>query len=112
MADPIDFAAILGMARRHDARMGHQFDAADILAVKVPGECPESGSHDGHNPPVLGCDQCPTIGQMLAEWEPLTALAEYARYISHMGACRTRSLGPCTCGLDAARAALEAVRRG
>lgn len=82
-----------------------------------------------------------TIGKMLAEWGPLrhvvdnvvpdlteelgmanaylaelkqqvgalTALAEYA---GHMGGCRGRDLGPCTCGLDAARAALEAVRRG
>ncbi len=112
--DGIDFAAILA------ARLAEWFDLADTAAAnmawtavstKVPELCPESGSHDDHGPiPSLGCDLCPTIGKMLREHQALTALAGYAQ---HDGMCGTsQAYGPitCDCGLDAARAALEAVR--
>lgn len=52
-------------------------------------------------------DQTPSESQMLREWQALTALAEYA---THDEGCPARWNRPCDCLLDAARAALEAVR--
>ena len=113
--DGIDFAALiegvlLATAEQY-GRVSIAGGAENLIAAKVSELCPESGSHDDLGPiPSLGCDLCPTIGQMLREWQALTALAEYAQ---HDGMCGTsQAYGPitCDCGLDAARAALEAVR--
>lgn len=50
-----------------------------------------------------------TIGSMLTEWQALTALAEYAQHGLMCDAIGIAN-GRCTCGLDAARAALEETR--
>lgn len=77
-----------------------------------PGDLRHSVACNAQNRHRQPCahPNAPTIGQMLREWQALTALAEYAQ---HDGMCGTsQAYGPitCDCGLDAARAALEAVR--
>lgn len=113
-ATDIDFAAIMAdrLADEIDGEPIHDIytevgQAVYALAAKVPALCPESGSHDGHNPPA-SCSLCPTIGQMLAEWAPLRALAFYG---DHTLECvHWEEFDGCTCGLDEARAALESAR--
>lgn len=51
-----------------------------------------------------------TIGSMLTEWQALTALAEYARHDVECGSDQAYGPVTCSCGLDAARAALEEAR--
>lgn len=122
----IDFAAILDAAfNRSDA----PYPTANILAAKVPQACQATHMCAGYGNPCSHLDNpathdpecpfCPTIGQMLREHQALTALAEYAQhdeecvFFRRVGdGCRDAScrVHACTCGLDAARAALEAVR--
>lgn len=84
--------------------------AESVLAAKVPELCENCGGNISC-PTHCGHPNAPTIGQMLREWQALTALAEYAE---HGHACgRHRVAGctcACTCNLNAARAALWAVR--
>lgn len=123
----IDFAAILsGAAYPNGGRDGTGRGMATIdaiLAARVPELCPDcegsgevesSATNAGHA--FIG-DVCthpnaPTIGQMLREWQALTALAQYAWHEVNCAAemMRLNRHDTCTCGLDAARAALEAVR--
>lgn len=90
MSDPIDFAAILG------DRLAHSIQGEPItdiytptgvgtyqLAGKVPGLCPDCKGR-GRTAAVrrlslpVDCSHpnAPTLGRMLAEWQPLMALAE------------------------------------
>lgn len=122
MSEPIDFAGIIAWAMTdpewndkplHSVQVR---DAALVRAAKVPALCPDC--HGVGSWPVkpggvaCGHEHAPTIGSMLAEWQALTALAGWAQ---HYPACgrRTSPYHPhvtCTCGLDAARAALEEAR--
>jgi len=126
MSDAPDFAAILG------DRLAHSIQGEPItgihtptgagtyqLAAKVPELCPDCKGR-GRTAAVrrlslpVDCSHpnAPTIGRMLAEWQPLMVLAEYAR---HLIGCDVGIHGRgefCSCGLDAARAALQEVRHG
>lgn len=113
----IDFAAILAAAVTSASGSGSTVcspdnAAASALAAKVPERCPDcngSGVELGkfYIGPDRPCPSCLTIGQMLREWQALTVLVEYA---THDEGCPARWNRQCDCLLDAARAALEAVR--
>jgi len=120
MSDLIDFAAILGDRLAHSIQGEPITDVYTptgvgtyLLAAKVSELCPDCVS-GLRVPDLTTCHHpnAPTIGRMLAEWQPLMVLAEYAR---HLIGCDVGIHGRgefCSCGLDAARAALQEVRHG
>lgn len=118
MGEPIDFAAILANVQctGEDERWNVGTSQSEaLLAAKVPELCPDCIA--GTRPiDLTTCTHpnAPTIGRMLAEWRPLMALAGWAQ---HYPGCESRTSPyhphvTCTCGLNAARAALQEVLHG